>query len=108
MGYYTSYELKVKDFKVTSNKGVLSEFMESSEEARHALNANGETEQECKWYDHDKELLEFSKQHPNKLFVLSGEGEESGDIWTKYFVNGKVQAEKAEVKVLEFDKDKLK
>ncbi len=50
----------------------------------------------------------MSKHFAEVVFSLSGEGEESGDIWTKYFLNGKMQIEKAEVRVAPFDKSKLK
>jgi len=52
-------------------------------------------------------MVEYSKRHPKVVFKLSGEGEESGDIWTEYYQDGKMQREKAEIKVAGFDKSKL-
>jgi hypothetical protein len=38
---------------------------------------------------------------------LSGEGEESGDIWKMYALNGKYQMEKAVITIGAFDVNKL-
>jgi len=62
---------------------------------------------DCKWYDHDKDMREISKKYPETIFILEGEGEESGDIWKKYYLNGKCQVAKAEVIIPEFDESKL-
>lgn len=44
-------------------------------------------------YEHDYDLIEFSKKYPNALFILDGVGEEYPDIWRKYFKNGKMYRE---------------
>jgi hypothetical protein len=62
---------------------------------------------EVKWYEHEKDMKEFSKRFPKVLFTLRGEGEESGDVWVKYFQNGKMQVEKVDIKLGEFDPKKL-
>lgn len=49
----------------------------------------------CKWYEHQKDLVELSKQFPGVLFTLSGEGEENGDLWKLYVRNGVAQEAKA-------------
>lgn len=62
----------------------------------------------CQWYEHDEDMREFSKLYPNTVFVLHGEGKENEDIWYKYYKNGKVQEEKAQITFGEFDENKLK
>ena len=65
-------------------------------------------EEETKWYNHENDMREISKQFPDIIFQLNGEGEESGDIWVKYFVNGKMQTASAKITFDGFDQKKLK
>ena len=65
-------------------------------------------EDNCKWYEHEKDMRAVSSKYPETLFLLEGEGEESGDIWKKYFLNGKMQTCKSIITFEEFDKSKLK
>lgn len=62
----------------------------------------------CKWYDHEKDMRKVSAAFPSILFQLDGEGEESGDIWREWYLGGKMQREKVEIKFNPFDPDKLK
>ncbi len=104
MGYYTRYSLTVKE----GNTDLLEKFIEENENAAYALDSYGETKQECKWYSHDEELVRFTKENKDVLFELSGEGEESGDIWKKYFMNGRMQVCKATLTFPDYDYSKLK
>lgn len=63
---------------------------------------------DCKWYEHEDVMKAFSAKWPTVLFTLKGEGEESGDMWYKYFLGGKMQVARAVVSFATFDKDKLK
>lgn len=60
-----------------------------------------------KWYEHEDDMRKISNAFAGYLFVLSGEGEEPGDIWKKYFLNGKCQDERAKIAIAEFDESKL-
>lgn len=104
MGYYTSYELEI-------NKGdgsVITNLLAENEDAAYAIGENGESKEESKWYNHEKDLRDFSKKHPDTLFKLIGEGEESGDIWHEYYLDGKMQRCKAELVFDDYDENKLK
>jgi hypothetical protein len=61
----------------------------------------------CKWYEHEDDMRKFSQLYPFILFEFSGEGEESGDIWKKYFLNGKMQICSARIEFEPFDETKL-
>lgn len=50
----------------------------------------------------------FSEKHPEALFELSGDGEESGDLWKQYWRNGKVQHCSGTIVYDEFDESKMK
>lgn len=54
--------------------------------------------EEMKWYDHDEDVLELSKQWPTILIMLEGYGEDDGDIWKCYYKNGKIWRTKANIR----------
>lgn len=124
MGYETSFNLtweKQKEFKDIPNcphtftsafcpecgtaKGVvplsdaIAVYIEDHTEMRYAIDLNGASEESCKWYEHDTDMIEMSKDFPNVLFKLHGEGEEVGDIWDSYYLNGKSQDHKAKIMI---------
>lgn len=41
-----------------------------------------------KWYDYDSDMIGISSSIPNVYFILCGDGEECGDLWRSYFLNG--------------------
>lgn len=45
--------------------------------------------------------------HPTILLTLYGEGEESEDLWVKYFLNGKMQISVAKIIYAKFDEKEL-
>ena len=61
----------------------------------------------CSWYTHVDDMCKITKGFPETIIALYGDGEESGDLWVKYFLNGKVQREQAEIIYPIFNKSKL-
>ncbi len=51
-------------------------------------------------------MIAVSSAHPKVLFQLDGIGED-GDIWRKYFKNGKVHRANVEIVIEPFDEDEL-
>lgn len=96
MGYYTKYTLYAKS-------EIIEDLCSENDNAAYALL----DEQESKWYDHERELREFSKKYPDELFILEGHGEEQGDDWKKYFRNGLMQMCKGEIVYEEFKPQNL-
>lgn len=104
MGYYTRYKLKVSK----EPEGLAERFNKTADYGEsfyeHLVSGN---EDSVKWYEHDENMRAVSKEYPDILFTLYGEGEESGDIWVKYYKNGKSQVANAQIKFDEFDPKKL-
>lgn len=107
MGYYTQFTIQIFD---KNGKDLTDEIQDESEiddillsldkypESMKSLVSELKqdsfygllSEQACKWYDHEEVLTELSKKYPKFVFRLFGNGEEQGDMWMKYFYNGKV------------------
>lgn len=112
MGYYTSYSLSVGGEIV---HGQLAEdswhpdFQKWRDAVhKHAEGYNNVFCDECKWYDHERHMKELSKEYPENLFCLHGEGESGDDFWRKYFKNGKVQVCRGSVVYPDFDEREMK
>ena len=52
-------------------------------------------------------MRDLSKEFPDVVFKLHGEGEDNEDIWDKYFMNGKMQSCPAQMTLPPFEKEKL-
>ena len=89
MGYYTYYQLET----IPDNQDVKDLIKNKYQEIYN--NSLSEGKGRCKWYGHEEDMLELSKLFPTTLFKLHGKGEEHVDIWDKYFLNGKIQTQRA-------------
>lgn len=100
MGYYTHHSLDIIGFQPTPH---------DHEQAIGELSEYGYMtfEDSIKWYDHEEHMRKYSKLHPAIVFELSGEGEESGDLWREYYSDGKMQRCKATIIYADFDESKL-
>lgn len=97
MGYYTTFD-------ISDNPEVVQEVIE----AKSQYSFYGGQASDVKWYDWKDHCLEVSKDFPNLVINVEGDGEEQGDQWKAYFKNGKVQVCKAIVTFEDFDESKLK
>lgn len=111
MGYYTDFSLDVQksvqdensDIAVNKMKYIeaLHNIVEAlhnfDEDSKYALDEKGGTLESVKWYSYQESLLKFSKFFPDWVIILSGVGEEVGDFWREYFLNGKSIRVKGEV-----------
>ena len=111
MGYDTRYSLDISQTDVLKEiKGLDANGKPASIFVREMLDYNSIKKEicelsgysycwieACKWYDHETDMRKFSKKYKDVVFTLSGEGEESGDLWIKYFKNGKMQVSKARI-----------
>lgn len=104
MGYYTNFRIEVI---ARDSRDIISALRDYSDNASYALTESGGCSDQLKWYDHEVDMKTFSKRYPDVVFSLYGEGEESGDIWCKYFKNGKYQNAPAKITYDVFDESKL-
>lgn len=105
MGYYTHYELTI----TPKNEEILNAVIEKTSDCigwsewRYPLKSNDS----YRWYEHENNMKEISKLYPDTLFMLEGEGEDPGDLWRKYFKNGKMQFCRAKITFDDFDESKI-
>jgi len=102
MGYITDYELRIDNNDLWRNNAFIADF--SNITSLHCTQWIGE----CKWYDHDDDIIKLSKLYPKTLFTLRGIGEDEDQPWVTYYKNG--QYHNAEVKIVieDFNESKLK
>lgn len=103
MGYNTSYELSI----LGDHYELLESIIENDREMFYGINSDGSTYDSVKWYDHEIDMKYISSLHPSHIFMLEGSGEDSGDIWVKYFKGGKMQVCRAKITFDEYDEEKL-
>jgi hypothetical protein len=121
MGYYTNFTLTIHegtaDLQVVKN--ALDSIMEFPGDESlfdiEDLDVHGGitvgtiiTGDSVKWYDHDQECSDMSKQFPGVVFKLHGDGEETGDMWDAYYKDGKCQICRATFVFPPYDPTKLK
>ena len=102
MGYCTRYELECCNYETGHwvDSAWLEEYL--------CENCYASFEDERTWYSHVEDMKSVSLLHPDILMKLSGEGEESGDLWESYFLNGKTQLCKSIITYPPFSEDLLK
>ena len=101
MGYYTTYTLRTT--RGCDNQEEIEEKLQ--EISGYSIKFGWDDP--YKWYTHEQDMKELSKIYPETTFLLEGQGEESEDIWRKYFKNGKMQVCKAKIVFPAFDESKL-
>lgn len=92
MAYLTNYELEIIEGEDLIEKVIKKESEEYFELA-YSIDESGYTKESSKWYEHESDLKAISKKYPNSIFSLSGESEDSEEIWVKIFKNGKMTKE---------------
>lgn len=110
MGYYTNYKLTVKDKDGTEIDNSLCPDFDKDDLYSGSLSIQQviDWHDSMKWYEHHEEMIEISKTYPDYVFILDGQGEESGDVWRKFYKNGKSYEWKLEYSIPDFNAKKLK
>lgn len=100
MGYYTTYSLEIKNVNDEQTYHAIRQAMIDKGIINYALYDDDkwpgenrivifQTYDMVKWYESTEDMTDISRMFPDCVFRLSGEGEETGDIWERYFKNGK-------------------
>ena len=104
MGYYTQHYIKAIDLNPGHGSPTLDEtffnsleFDETSANDEYWEPAHSDKKgmfwfgrDECSWYEHVSELKTASAKHRGIVFILDGEGQEAGDIWREFYLNGEL------------------
>ena len=119
MSYVTQYSLKTDPSEVMEDSrcmhchgtgikrfDALAEAL-GKEDYNGGISINRLLEDASDWRRHEDDMRELSLKFPGVLFTLNGAGEEAGDLWVKYFKNGKMQEERIPEELPDFDESKL-
>ncbi len=92
MGYRTDFRLEIKGPSTAINNFYLDNptigYFPFDETWTETVKENTWT-LHSKWYDHDKDMLDLSQQHPDLYFILTGVGEEVYEnIWKLLYHSG--------------------
>ena len=108
MGYYTCYNMDVQGFKNEAELKALTEKLQKKEILGYALmhdyrldrdnhTASFDGYDAVKWYDHDTDMLEISREFPDMTFKLMGQGDDADDRWYTLYHNGTCECIQAEI-----------
>ena len=99
MGYYTLFKLEVNGERNLKHE----------EELCKGYCDRNPFEEPAKWYDFKTDMINYSKEYPDKLFILSGEGQEGVfDYWKFYVKNGKSWLNEATIHYANYYESNLK
>ncbi len=102
MGYRTEYKIQL-DFLSGISRKEQTEFRELIQQELSNIEYGDISEilmdwsQPMKWYDHDDDMRRISVKYPMVIFTLMGKGEESDDLWWKYYLAGRRQFAPAKI-----------
>lgn len=116
MGYYTRFDIKI--YELIYNKdnipykfrevlggdlGLIQDFFYEEISGTYSLEDMMNGGESYKWYNQESNMRTVSKKFPDFMFIIKGEGEDSGDIWKTYWVNGECQHETAKIVKIVFE-----
>lgn len=111
MGYYTDYTLNVQPHEGDAKCiDAIAKLIENEVE-KIGIFGDGSVSDgwyaNAKWYDYHEDMTLLSKKFPNVIFYLEGDGEDSEDIWGRYYFNGMVMYGAVVIERYDFDEKKL-
>ena len=105
MGYYTHFEIIVNNNEIIDKEihEKLCEISGYNDWDYWTSSITGH----FKWYENEHDMYELSMLFPDKVFTVTGNGEESNDIWRNYWKNGKFCDANRRIVYDEYDESKL-
>lgn len=103
MGYYTDFTLDVTTngesvediINYVNNHEIMSyALLEPYEKTQNDV-VYFDTNEECKWYDHDTDMIVMSARFPKAQFILEGQGEDYDDGWQTWYEGGEIKGNRA-------------
>lgn len=94
MGYCTYYSLSVENS--TENFEIYSKRLQEIS-GFQPIALCGDSCDYIKWRNRDEDMISLSKEYPDVLFILDGNGDDADDIWRAYYQNGKYKYSKADI-----------
>lgn len=99
MAYLSRYKITAEDRR-PSVEQVMDELLDECTEAPICH------EDAVKWYNWKEDMESISRFNPGILFKVIRTGEDSGDLEVGYFLDGRYQGGKAEMRLPEVDEEK--
>ena len=107
IGYYTIYNLTIKHANA-DEEDKIREMLNGLNVIDYALDDNFNGYEPVTWYDHSVDMLKVSNAFPKVHFILSGEGENNGDVWEQHFIDGKTARYDAVITIPPLNPDDLR
>lgn len=120
MGYYTQFKLDIEsgeesyrveelaDTPDGEKVTILGKKIDILHQIHSLIPDQIHYEESVKWYDHENDMRKISKDYPDHVLRLAGQGEEADDLWVKFFHNGLMQKVPATISYDPYDPEKLK
>lgn len=107
MGYYSEFSLEVDGSK-EEKESIISAFLQENEGAAWALNIDGTSRQWDKWYEVNEDMINLSKKHPKRSFIIQIMGQILGDMKRIHYKEGELHDfESGVISYPEFNPDLL-
>lgn len=92
MGYYTQYSILYYSERITPEMDrKIEEFFETIDGGGWEHYDGQFWSDERKWYSQEVDMYNLSKQFPDVFFTVSGNGDDSDDVWEEHWQDGSMQ-----------------
>lgn len=98
MGYYTYYDLLLKDASEDDEQKIVKRLREMGI-IGYALHEDLSCAGEATWYSQDEDMAKLSVEFPHVHFIMVGEGGNREDVWERHYLNGMTQELYAEITI---------